>query len=174
MNIVLIGLMGSGKSAVGRLLADRLGRPFVDTDALIEAEAGLPIPELFAREGEEGFREREARVIAAVAARRGLVIATGGGAVLRPENRAALRASGLVVWLYAPPEALYHRAKAQGVERRPLLAGTDPLERLRALAAERAGAYEAAAHVRVETDGRPLLAVVTEIQELFRQREGVR
>jgi len=172
MNIILVGMMGAGKSAVGRLLAERLGRPLIDTDALVEQQAGMSIPEIFAAEGEAGFREREAAVLAAVAAGADQVIATGGGAVLRPANREALRASGLVIWLYAPPEALYHRAKAQGVERRPLLAGADPLERLQALANEREAAYQAAAHLRVETDRLPLVAVVEQILAAVAEAEG--
>lgn len=170
MNIVLIGLMGSGKSAVGRLLAERLDRPFIDTDTLIEAEAGCTIPAIFAAEGEEGFRRREAEVIARAAAGDGQVIATGGGAVLRPENRDALRRNGLVIWLDAPPEALYRRVRAQGIRRRPLLAGPDPLGRLRALAAARAPAYAAAAHVRIATDARPLDDIVAEIADILHER----
>lgn len=173
MNIVLVGLMGSGKSAVGRLLAEKLGRPFVDTDALVEEEAGRSIPDIFVSEGEAAFREREAKVIAAVTARDGQVIATGGGAVLRPENREALRRTGLVIWLDAPPEALYHRAKAQGVDRRPLLAGSDPLGRLTAMASDRAPAYQAAAHARVATDDRRPAAIADEIVALLSGREGV-
>lgn len=174
MNIVLIGMMGSGKSAVGRFLAERLGRPFVDTDALVEAAAGCTVAELFAREGEAAFRDREAAVIAAVAARDRQVVATGGGAVLRPENRALLRASGLVIWLDAPPEALLQRARAQGIERRPLLAGEDPLGKLRSLAASRAAAYAAAAHLRVQTDGRTVAAVAEEILKRVSKEEGAR
>ncbi|MEW8978713.1 MAG: shikimate kinase [Symbiobacterium sp.] len=168
MNIVLIGLMGSGKSAVGRLLAERLGRPFVDTDALVEAEAGRPIPAIFAEEGEEGFRRREAEVIRRVAARDGQVIATGGGAVLWAESREALRQGGLVVWLDAPPETLFRRALAQGIAQRPLLAGPDPLGRLRDLAEARQAAYAAAAHVRVSTENRSLHEIVAEIMNILR------
>ncbi|HLT57769.1 MAG TPA: bifunctional shikimate kinase/3-dehydroquinate synthase, partial [Limnochordales bacterium] len=119
-NIVLIGFMGAGKSTVGRRLAARLGRPFVDLDAVIEETAGMPIPAIFAREGEAGFREREAAAVRAVAQRKGQVIATGGGAVMRRDNLAALRAAGTLVWLRAPLETLLERAKAEG--RRPLLA----------------------------------------------------
>lgn len=170
MNIVLIGLMGSGKSSVGRLLAERLNRPFIDTDALVEAEAGCAIPAIFATEGEDGFRLREAAVIARVAAGDGQVVATGGGAVLRPENRDALRQTGLVVWLDAAPETLYRRVRAQGVGRRPLLAGPDPLGRLRALAEERAPAYAAAAHVRIATDTRSLEEIAAEIADILHER----
>lgn len=173
MNIILIGLMGAGKSAVGRLLAARLGRPFVDTDALIEEQAGCSIPSIFAAEGEEGFRQREADVIASLRERDGLVVATGGGAVLGPENRAALREGGVVVWLEAAPEVLVERAKAQGVARRPLLAGTDPLERLRRLAAERSGAYRETAHLRVRTDDATVGEVVARILAMM-EEQGVR
>ncbi|HWP34554.1 MAG TPA: shikimate kinase, partial [Thermodesulfobacteriota bacterium] len=91
-NLVLVGLMGAGKSAVGRALAARLGRPFVDTDALVEARAGRPIPAIFAAGGEAAFRALEREVVAEVASRGGQVIATGGGAVVDPASRAALRA----------------------------------------------------------------------------------
>jgi len=170
MNIILIGLMGAGKSAVGRSLAERLGRPFVDTDKLIEEQAGRSIPAIFADEGEEGFRRREAAVIASLKARDGLVVATGGGAVLRPENRAALRASGVVIWLEAAPEVLLERTEAQGVATRPLLTGGDPLERLRRLAAERAGAYREAAHLRVRTDDATVDEVVARILAMMKKR----
>ncbi|MFZ5823838.1 MAG: shikimate kinase [Bacillota bacterium] len=173
MNIVLIGLMGSGKSAVGRLLAERLGRPFVDTDELVVQQTGRSIADLFATEGEAAFREREAAVIAQVTAHDGQVIATGGGAVLRPENREALRRTGLVIWLDAPPEALYQRARAQGLERRPLLAGPNPLGKLRALAAGRAEAYQAAAHVRLQTDAKIPASIAEEIIALLASNEGV-
>lgn len=170
MNIVLVGLMGSGKSSVGRLLARRLGRPLIDTDGLVAQEAGCTIPEIFAAEGEEGFRNREAQVIARVAAADAQVIATGGGAVLRPENREALRQNGFVIYLEASPEALYQRARGQGIAQRPLLAGDDPLGRLRALAESRADAYAAAAHCRVTTDGRPVEGVVAAILEMLKER----
>lgn len=170
MNIILIGLMGAGKSAVGRSLAERLGRPFIDTDALVEEQAGRPIPAIFAEEGEEGFRRREAAVIASLRERDGLVVATGGGAVLRPENRAALRSSGVVVWLEAAPEVLLERAAAQGVKTRPLLTGGDPLERLRRLAAERDAAYRETAHMRVRTDDAAVDEVVARILAMMEER----
>lgn len=115
--------MGAGKTTVGRRLAARLGRPFVDVDAVVEEAAGMAIPEIFAREGETGFRAREAEAIRAVTRRSGQVIATGGGAVLRRDNLAALRAAGTVVWLRAPLENLLARARTEGA--RPLLAADD-------------------------------------------------
>lgn len=169
MNIVLVGLMGSGKSSVGRILAETLDRPFIDTDQAVEHEAGVSVAELFAREGEAAFRDREAAAVADAAGRPGQVIATGGGAVLRPENRAALRRCGLVFWLDAPPEELLRRAVGQGVEQRPLLAGPDPLERLRSLARNRAEAYAAAAHYRLDTAGRGARAVAEEILAILKE-----
>jgi shikimate kinase len=144
--------MGAGKSVVGEQCAARLERPFVDTDEVIIATSGRDIPELFATEGEEGFRARERTAVADVCASpEPLVIACGGGAVLDAANRAAMRASGLVVWLRAAPYELAARV-GDGVGR-PLLAGASPLEALERLAAVRAPAYEAAAHVVVDTDG---------------------
>lgn len=169
MNLVLVGMMGSGKSSVGRILAQRLGEPFVDTDAEIEAEAGLAIPALFARDGESRFRALERAVLARVCGSGGQVIATGGGAVLSPENREVLRRTGLVFWLKAPPAELYRRAVAQGIAGRPLLAGEDPLARLTALAFDREEAYGAAAHHVLETEGLGPGAVADRIMALWKE-----
>lgn len=154
-NLVLVGLMGVGKTATGRALARRLGRELVDTDALVvAAAAGQAIPAIFAAEGEAGFRRREAAVVASVMAREGLIVATGGGAVLLPENRAALR-RGVVVWLQAPPAELLRRAGGHRAgQSRPLLNASDPLGRLEALMRERKPLYGAVAHLRLDTRGR--------------------
>jgi shikimate kinase/3-dehydroquinate synthase len=133
-SIVLIGFMGTGKTAVGQRLAARLGRPFIDTDALVEARAGRPITRIFQEDGEEVFRRLEAEAVAESCARPGAVIATGGGAVLRPENMRRLRQAGVVVALRAEPEAILARVGAG--EDRPLLAA-DPDARMRRLLAER-------------------------------------
>ncbi len=170
MNIVLVGLMGSGKSSVGRALAEATGLPFVDTDSEVEARAGRPIPAIFAELGEAGFRDLESAAVAEVAGRDGQVIATGGGAVLRPENRAALRRSGVVFWLDAAPEELYRRASADGVQTRPLLAGPDPLAKLRELAERRSPAYADAAHHRVDTQGKSPDEVAAAILEILKER----
>ncbi|OUN00874.1 MAG: 3-dehydroquinate synthase [Firmicutes bacterium ZCTH02-B6] len=115
--------MGAGKTTVGRLLAARLGWPFVDLDAVVEKAAGMTIPAIFEREGEDGFRRRETEAVRAVTAHAGQVIATGGGTVMRRENLALLRATGTLVWLRAPLEVLLARARAEGG--RPLLAEGD-------------------------------------------------
>lgn len=172
MNIVLIGMMASGKSTVGRLLAEVLGRPFVDTDQLCEAEAGQTVAAIFAAESEAGFREREARAVARAMAAGGQVVATGGGAVLRPENRERFRQGGLVFWLDAPAEELYARALAQGVEHRPLLAGADPLGALRERLEQRVPWYAATAHHRIAVAGRSAWDAAEAILAIVRAAEG--
>ncbi len=149
-NLVLIGMPGTGKTRIGRLAAQALGREFVDMDAEIEKEAGMPIPEIFSREGEDGFRARESRVAESLGARTGLVIATGGGVVLRPENPRALRQNGVIVCLQRALDQL-----AVGGNR-PLSSSREALERMLAV---RAPLYEAAAHRTVfNTGGPPSLA----------------
>jgi len=151
-HLVLVGLMGAGKTTVGERCARRLDRPFVDTDEIVVATSGQTVAELFATEGEAGFRARErAALVDACAAPEPLVVACGGGAVLDAENRATMRAAGVVVWLRASPGQLADRV-GDGAGR-PLLAGAPSVETLERLAALRAPAYEAAAHVVVDTDG---------------------
>jgi len=171
VNVVLVGMMGAGKSTVGRILARDLGWPLVDTDQVIVERAGRSIPEIFAAEGEAGFRAREAEAVAWVASRDRQVIATGGGAVLLPANREALRRTGLVFWLDAPPEVLHQRAVAQGVHQRPLLAGAGEgraLQALADLAARREEAYRQAAHHRICTANRSPEEVAREIQAILK------
>lgn len=148
---MLVGMMGSGKTSVGRLLARRLGWEFIDTDELVEAEGAQAIAEIFAREGEARFRARERKVLEALP-RQNAVIALGGGAPVCASNRALLRSKGTLVWLDAQPEAL--AARVGPAAGRPLLAGLDGrgrLERIRALRAEREAAY-AECDLRVPTD----------------------
>ncbi|MXZ74961.1 MAG: 3-dehydroquinate synthase [Gemmatimonadetes bacterium] len=143
--IVLIGFMGTGKTAVGWRLARALGVPFVDTDALIEKKAAARIPEIFEQQGESGFRAIEKAVIRSLADGVRRVVATGGGAVLDPDNFAVLRSLGPVIHLKAPAETVLARTRGDsGV--RPLLAGNDPLERIRSLQRERAPVYGRADH----------------------------
>ena len=151
MNIVLIGFRGSGKSTVGRRLAGKLWLDFVDTDAVIMERAGKTIREIFEAEGEEGFRQRETQVIAETAARENVVIAAGGGAILRQENVEALKRNGKIVWLHAPAETLHQRISAdpQTSASRPNLAGGG-LEEVRQLLEARIPLYRAAADVTLE------------------------
>jgi shikimate kinase len=128
MNIVLIGYRGSGKSSIGRILAARTGREFLDTDELIVKAAGCTIKEIFASEGEAGFRAREAAAIQQACVGDEQVIAAGGGAILNPHNVAAFKNHGTIIWLKAPPEVLYARilADAQTTATRPNLSPKNP------------------------------------------------
>ena len=159
-------MMGAGKTSVGRRAAKRLGRRSVDLDVAIERDAGMAVPQIFEQVGEAGFREREhAVLVAQLAVDEPLVLATGGGAVLRADNRAAMRARGLVVWLRATPATLLTRVgDGSG---RPLLAG-DPLGHLTRLAGARADAYAAAAHEIVDVDRVSFDAVTEAIVRLVR------
>lgn len=156
MNIVLIGFMGTGKSAVGRALARRLGARHLDTDAEIEREAGRTIPEIFAAEGEEAFRAREAALLASLAASADgdtpLILSTGGGTPLRPENAARLAEIGTVVWLQVAPEAILARV-SRSLHERPLLHAhaDDPLTRIQTLLAERGPRYASLAAHTLDT-----------------------
>ena len=148
-NLILVGLMGAGKTTAGRLLARRLGRNFLDSDHEIERRCGVGIPVIFEIEGEAGFRDREAQVIADIVGQRDFVLATGGGAVLREASRRLLASAGRVIYLHARPEALFSRIRHD--RNRPLLAGADPLDKLRALYAERDPLYREIADLVIET-----------------------
>ena len=150
-SIVLVGLMGAGKSAIGRRLASRLGMPFVDADSEIERAAGCSITDIFELHGEAAFRDGERRVIARLLARPAHVLATGGGAFMDPETRAAIRASGISVWLRADLDLLVSRVSRRS--NRPLLAGGDPHAILQRLMAERHPIYEEADVVVDSMDG---------------------
>jgi shikimate kinase len=161
--VALVGLMGAGKSTVGRVVAARLGRPFADTDALIEAEAGCSIAELFAGEGEAAFRERERRWIGRISSDlRGHVLALGGGMFVGEENVARIRAAALTVWLKAEVDTLLDRLDPALAAVRPLLGGGDPRVRLAELLAARAPWY-GRAHIRVSTDGQDAATVAAEV-----------
>jgi shikimate kinase len=134
--------MGSGKSSVGRLVANLLRFRFVDTDELIETRAGMTVPEIFAKHGEQDFRDRENQITRELENERNLVIATGGGLVLNPDNMASLKTHCLVVCLWAPPETIWDRVKSQ--THRPLLQTPDPPARIRELITARAPSYRQA------------------------------
>ena len=146
-NVYLVGLMGTGKTTIGKALARRLAYHFVDTDHEVEARTGVGLPTIFEIEGEDGFRRREAQVIAELADLDAQVVATGGGAVLRPENRQNLRASGLVIYLDVPLPTLHERTRHD--KKRPLLQVSDPRQRLRELHAQRDPLYREVADLVV-------------------------
>ena len=148
-NIALVGLMGAGKTTIGRLLARAFGRQFVDSDHEIEARTGVKVPVIFEIEGEQGFREREAQIIAELTQRDGIVIATGGGAVLNPDSRRALHGTGVVIYLHAQPADLWQRTRHD--QNRPLLRAANPQARLTELYVLRDPLYRETAHVVVET-----------------------
>ncbi|HRO57912.1 MAG TPA: shikimate kinase [Burkholderiaceae bacterium] len=159
--IILVGMMGSGKTTVGRRLAARLGRDFVDADKEIEARCGVPVTTIFELEGEEGFRQREACLLDELSSRAGLVLATGGGAVLRAENRARMRERGFVVFLRAGAAGLWQRLKRDRV--RPLLQTENPRQRIVDLLAQREPLYREVAHLTVTSGRLPIDALVTDI-----------
>ena len=159
--IVLMGFMGTGKSEVGRRLAQRLGRAFVDTDQLVEERAGKRVAAIFAEDGEAVFRTLEREAVADAVARGGAIVSVGGGAVLDPENVRRLRAAGTLVYLTARPEIILRRIG--DATSRPLLKD-DPHAAVSRLLAERGPVYAAAADVTVDTSERSAAEVVEEIQ----------
>lgn len=159
-SIALVGMMGVGKSSVGRRLAQRLPLPFVDADVEIEREAGLAIPEIFERFGEARFREAERRTIARLIERPACVIATGGGAFVDPATRALILENCTAVWLDADLDTIVERVSPDGG--RPLLNGRNPRDALAALAAQREPFY-AQAHIAVRNGRLSLDAIVDRI-----------
>ena len=150
-NIILVGFMGCGKSSIGRRLAGRLGHEFRDSDDLITARAAKSITDIFKSEGETGFRERETMELRELLDSQGIVLATGGGAVLREENREILHRIGLVVWLHSDPEILFERASRN--RKRPLLEVENPRGTFNALLESRIPIYELAADRKVDATG---------------------
>ena len=163
INIFLIGPMGAGKSAVGRQLARELHLNFIDSDDEIEARTGVDIPFIFEKEGESGFRKREAVVIDEMSARQGIVLATGGGAILDSDSRNRLAARGFVVYLYTTVEQQVERTNRG--RHRPLLENGDRRRVLEELLAVRDPLYRDIADLVVATDGRKVAQVVREIAE---------
>lgn len=161
-NLFLIGPMGSGKSAVGRALARELHRDFYDSDDVIEERTGVDIPFIFEKEGEEGFRLREARILDELTGKTGIVLATGGGAVVRDENRSCLGARGFVVYLKTSVDQQLRRTN-RGRERPLLDQVDDRRERLEGLMREREPKYLEIADLIVSTDGRKVQAVARDI-----------
>jgi shikimate kinase len=170
-SVFFIGLMGAGKTTVGRAVARRLGRPFVDSDHEIEARTGVRISVIFEHEGEEGFRQRESSIIDELTQRPGLVLATGGGAVMWPQNREWLRSRGLVVYLRATPHDLWLRTRRD--KNRPLLQTDDPRAKLESLYELRDPLYRECAHFVIET-GRPTVNGLVNMVLMQLEMAGIR
>lgn len=169
-NLAVYGMMGAGKTTVGRVLADRLGRRFADTDAELVRWAGQPIPDIFAERGEVGFRRMERQVVAELSGYHDLVLALGGGTVLSDDNVTDLLLTGVLVELRASPEVLVDRLRAEA-DGRPLLAG-DLDERVRTTLADRSGRYAAVADLTVDAD-RDVATIVTEVLDWTREAGDV-
>ena len=168
-NIILVGLMGAGKSTVGRYLAKRMRREFYDTDAVIVERTGVSIPTIFEIEGEQGFREREECVIEELSHKQGIVLATGGGSVIRAVNRRCLEASGTVVYLRGSAELLFSRISYD--TNRPLMQTDDPLQTLKDLLDERDPLYMEVADLVVITARQKLLPFLKQVERKIIQIE---
>lgn len=164
-NIYLIGLMGAGKTTIGRQLARALQLPFYDSDKAIEESTGVDIPTIFEFEGEQGFRNREQKMIQQLTELKGIVLATGGGAVLREENRKLLQTHGFVVYLYCSVDKIVERTKRD--THRPLLQTVDPRARVKELFAEREALYQTCSDFEVNTGDLQSKAVVKAILKAY-------
>ena len=164
-NIYLIGLMGVGKTTIGKQLAKALQRPFYDSDKVIEDSMGVNIPTIFSYEGEEGFRLREQGVIQELTALSGIILATGGGSVLRPENREALKSSGFVVYLHCSIDKILYRTRHD--TQRPLLRTDNPRQRLHDLLAQRDPLYMECADFKIDSGALPGKTVVKTILQQY-------
>jgi shikimate kinase len=166
-NIFLVGMMGAGKTSVGKMLGRNLGKTFYDSDHVIESRTGVKIPVIFELEGEAGFRAREAAVIEELTGLTDVVVATGGGAILAEQNRALLHGRGTVVYLRATVNDLWNRTRHD--RNRPLLQTADPLGRLRELYSQRDPLYREVAHLVVDTGSQSLKSLVLRLQQMLVQ-----
>jgi shikimate kinase len=171
-NVFLVGMMGAGKTTLGRSLAQRLGLVFADTDRVLVERTGVPVATIFEIEGEEGFRKRESAVLAELAQEDGRVIATGGGAVLSAANREVMRSRGTVVYLRARLENLWERTRHDSS--RPLLRTADPKGTLKGLLELRDPLYREAAHVIVDTGSQSASSLVARVVAALDQHEAGR
>lgn len=167
--IFLVGMMGAGKTTIGRALAQRLRRPFVDTDRVLVERTGVPIATIFEIEGEAGFRRRESALLSEMAREAGRVVATGGGIVLDPANREVMRAHGTVLYLRARLDSLWERVRHDTT--RPLLATAQPREKLAQLMEERDPLYRDAAHLIVDTGPQSAASLVGRIVTALESRD---
>lgn len=169
-NIFLVGLMGAGKTTIGKLLAKRLHKTFVDSDHELERRTGVKIPLIFELEGEAGFREREVALIRELSQSEDVVLATGGGAILRPENRAALAQNGTVVYLHARVDDLYARTKHD--KNRPLLQTANPRAKLDELYLERDPLYREIADIVLTSGHQNVHHAVREVERRLREADA--
>jgi len=167
-NVFLVGLMGAGKTSVGKMLAKRLGKTFHDSDHVIEARTGVKIPVIFEIEGESGFRARESSIIDELTALDNIVLATGGGAILSQANREALRSRGTVVYLRAGVDELWNRTRHD--RNRPLLQTADPRARLALLHEQRDPLYHEVAHIVLDTGTQSLKSLVVRLEASLARR----
>src|SRR4029079_9306220 len=168
-NLFLVGMMGAGKTTLGRALARRLGREFADTDKVLVERTGVPVTTIFEIEGEDGFRRRESTVLAELAAQDGLVIATGGGAILSEANRELMRTHGTVIYLRARLENLWERTRQDTT--RPLLRTPDRRATLGELLPAREPLYSEAAHVIVDTGAQSAASLANKVIAALRARD---
>jgi len=160
-NIILVGPMGSGKTTIGRQLAKQLNLDFFDSDHEIEKKTGANIPLIFELEGEKGFRKRETAMLDELTQKNGLVLATGGGAILAIENQRMLRQRGMIIYLSASIEQLWQRTRLD--KNRPLLQTENPREKIESLLNERASTYREIADIIIETDNGSVKSTVKQI-----------
>lgn len=166
-NIYFVGLMGAGKTTIGKLLAKHLGKAFYDSDHEIERRTGVNIPLIFELEGETGFRKREASVIAELVKLQDIVLATGGGAVLSPQNRENLKKSGTIIYLRASVTELLQRTRND--KNRPLLQTDNPLAKLEKLLVERDPLYRELADIIIDTGEQPISVILHQIESRLGQ-----
>ena len=164
-NIYLVGLMGAGKTTIGRQLAKSLGLPFYDSDKAIEESTGVDIPTIFEFEGENGFRDREQKMLQQLTELKGIVLATGGGAILREENRKLLKENGIVIYLQCSIDRIMERTRRD--TQRPLLKTANPKERIEELFTEREPLYLNCADIIVDTGIMQSKAAVNHILEEY-------
>jgi shikimate kinase len=165
-NLFLVGMPGSGKSTLGRLLAKRLDKPFFDADVELERRLGVTVPVIFELEGEPGFREREQAILGEFVVHTHTVFATGGGVILRPANRELLKQNGTVLYLHATPETLWERTRRS--KHRPLLRSSDPFGRLKELYVERDPLYRETADFVIESDREQVIRLAQRLEQQLR------
>ena len=169
-NIYLIGLMGSGKTTLGKSLAKKLNSPFIDTDQLIEQKSGVDVSMIFEFEGETGFRERETKLLSEIALKKDHIVSTGGWIILSKYNRDIITNSGIIFYLKTQPAELLARLKND--KTRPLLQGTNLKEKLNTIYAERCALYEMTADYIIETKNKKISQIISNIEEIISAHEN--